>query len=97
MSRKEIIKIGIYLLSLLIVQEVVFRIVFPLPEDSSFNRIHYTRLGISKEKYGAIRKIKLQIQSSLDSVEAFQALNNYGFRGHDWQLKKEKSRFHQLE
>jgi len=90
---KKIIFIFIYFIFLFILQEILFRTFFPLPQVSSFNRANYMATneigGHSRENY--IRNIKVGVISSLDSPETFfHSLNSYGFRGKDWKIEKKK-------
>ncbi len=78
------------LLIFLVLQEVVLRIVFPLPELSNFNRINYQILDpIGADGPGYLRNINMTWSSSLDTSAAFtHAFNTYGYRDKEWKIKK---------
>lgn len=77
------------LLVLLVFQEVVFRVAYPIPELSNFDRANYlpgTEKGIKYESY---RNSIWYWQSSLDTSHKFvHKLNQYGFRDQEWKVDK---------
>src|SRR5690349_24233919 len=76
------------LLAILAVQEIVFRLVFPLPEVKGFNRIHYMPVGPAGKDVTAVRSIKMIVESSPDHVRVAEPLNEYGFRDGRWSVQK---------
>lgn len=76
----------------LVLQEVVLRMAFPLPELSNFNRINYQILDpIGADGPGYLRNIKMTWSSSLDTSEAFvHDFNRYGYRDKEWKIDKDK-------
>ena len=76
----------IFLLIILIFQELVFRFLFPLPESQVFNRrLYMPSIGGDKSK-NAIRSINVIWHSDPDSAHFQTTLNRYGFRGDTWSL-----------
>lgn len=97
MSNRIIKKCLFYLLtvvSLFILQEIIFRSVFSLPEVSNFNRIKYSQLiadyGENKKKY--ITNDAFIWASDPDGAESVLHLNIYGFRDKTWRVQPEPSR-----
>ncbi|GAB5525354.1 MAG: hypothetical protein Roseis2KO_32260 [Roseivirga sp.] len=78
------------LLIFLVLQEVVLRMAFPLPELSNFNRINYQILDpIGADGPGYLRNINMTWSSSLDTSVAFtHSFNTYGYRDKEWKVKK---------
>ena len=85
---------GILLLALvLILQEVLFRIVFPLPEIENFNRIDYSPLVKEADKQAQKPShSSFSWISDPDGVEFVNTLNLYGFRDKDWRIEKKRPR-----
>jgi hypothetical protein len=80
---------ALLLAALLALQEAVLRFVFPLPELSSFNRIHYMQRGLSLERNAAtVRNVQLVWVSAPDHAEFVNRLNLYGFRDRTWRAAK---------
>ncbi len=74
---------------LFVMQEVVFRLVFPVPEVVNFNRMEYSQLGFSdggETRY--LQNASFTWASGPDGVENTHALNLYGFRDDGFCLKK---------
>ena len=80
------------LVPLLIGQEVVCRLVFPLPEVAGFNRIRYQRLAPGDARSRAILQRglvydRLKFESRPDGFSEVHRLNRYGFRGSDFTIE----------
>ncbi len=77
------------ILVLFIFQEVLFRIIFPIPEISNFNRINYSPLFFSNNtdepKY--LSNSSFIWASDPDKAESLINLNIYGFRGEDFEIE----------
>ena len=75
--------------SLLIFQEIAFRIAFPIPEISNFDRSNYIPQAIAGAKYSHYRNSIWYWESSLDTSHKFvHKLNLYGFRDEEWEVDK---------
>ena len=86
---KAPIMLGITLLILLILQEVVFRVCFPIPEIKNFNRINYQILEPGPNRPPDIHNIKMGWTSSPDTAHQFiHSLNQYGYRDKFWSETK---------
>ncbi|GMR15634.1 MAG: hypothetical protein BMS9Abin30_1271 [Gammaproteobacteria bacterium] len=75
-------------------QEALFRIVFPLPEISNFNRINYSQMfnSASEENSGEGKRRALSNESYIwasdpDGAEFVHHLNLYGFRDRTWPVE----------
>lgn len=91
--KKRSSKYGAYVLSFiifLVLQELIFRLCFPLPEIKNFNRINYQILDeIGEGGPGYLRNINMTWGSSLDTTAKFvHSFNTYGFRDKEWKEKK---------
>jgi len=79
----------LFLVVLLILQEIILRIVFPIPELSNFDRANYipgTEKGLTFPFY---RNSKWIWESELDTNYQFEhELNRYGFRDEEWKIEK---------
>lgn len=67
-------------------QEICFRVVFPLPEVPTFNRIHYTPMGAFEwtgmdQVPRDLMNVRVRYDSEPDGFSYEHALNLYGFRG----------------
>lgn len=83
----------VYLLSLLIFQELIFRLCFPIPEVNNFNRISYQVLDNDKYNDPGLFLENRTWQSSLDTNCIFvHSLNEYGFRDGPWKVEKGKGK-----
>jgi len=81
----------IYVIGLAIFQELVFRLCFPIPEVTNFNRILYQEMALTPEGTSFIRGGQLSWQSSPDTDAVFvHELNEYGFRDHSWKVEKQQ-------
>lgn len=79
-------KIGSYILFLLLLQEICFRICFPVPEIKNLDRSNYSDIPnfISNEY---LRDKKWSWQSLPDTNTIFiHHMNRYGFRDHEWKI-----------
>ncbi len=83
-----IISIIIIVTFLFVLQEVLLRLVFPIPEVLNFNRINYSNVfitpGMNKMKY--LSNTAFIWASEPDNAEFIINLNLYGFRDHTWQI-----------
>jgi hypothetical protein len=79
----------LFLLVLLIFQEIILRLAFPIPELSNFDRANYipgTEKGLTFPFY---RNSKWIWESELDTNYQFEhELNRYGFRDEEWKTEK---------
>jgi len=71
-------------------QELVLRALFPLPEVTNFNRIHYSKVasGVFSEMK-RLRRVSNRAfvwRSDPDGAESVHGLNRYGFRDRDWSV-----------
>ena len=79
----------LYVLAVFVLQELVFRVFFPLPEVKEFNRVNYMDIPIARMKdKGAIRNLKLTWESAPDNAVFVHNLNAYGFRDKEWSTDK---------
>ncbi|MFH0943782.1 MAG: hypothetical protein V2A76_01180 [Planctomycetota bacterium] len=79
---------------LLLVQELLLRWVFPLPEATHFNRILYSTVVVTEElKEGVqIANRSFVWASDPDGIESVQRLNLYGFRDRTWSVRPDPGR-----
>jgi lysophospholipase L1-like esterase len=74
----------------LILMEISFRIAFPIPEVTNFDRINYSVTQIFDGRTYATGHSVFEVQSTPDATKTFTyELNIYGFRDDEWQIKKE--------
>lgn len=81
-------KIASYIFFLIFLQEVLFRVCFPVPEIKNLDRSNYSDIPnfISNEY---LRDKKWYWQSQPDTNAIFtHHMNRYGFRGHEWKIAK---------
>ena len=78
-----------FLLLLLLVQEVSFRFLFPLPEGQVFNRCLYMPSIGGDSSIKAIRSINVHWHSEPDKASSKSSLNRYGFRDKTWTIAKD--------
>lgn len=72
-------------------QEIVFRIVFPLPEVANFNRASYAWVTPFHKNYAS--NLSFRWVSEPDKINFIHDLNLYGFRAEkNWCVNKEKGR-----
>jgi lysophospholipase L1-like esterase len=82
-----------YILGILVFQEIVFRICFPIPEVYNFNRVNYQVLDNDKYHDPDLFLENRTWQSSLDTNAVFvHHFNEYGFRDDSWSIKKESKK-----
>ncbi len=75
-----------------VLQEIAFRVTFPLPEVLNFNRIAYSELaGEESTELRPLSNASFTWASDPDGVEFVHRLNLYGFRDQDWQLEKQST------
>jgi hypothetical protein len=75
----------------LLFQEIIFRIVFPLPEVSNFNRASYAWVTPFHKNYAS--NLSFRWTSEPDKINFIHDLNLYGFRTeNNWRVKKESDR-----
>ncbi|MDZ4844915.1 MAG: hypothetical protein SH857_05120 [Chitinophagales bacterium] len=83
------LRIGAYIILVLLFQEAVLRFLFPVPEIKNFNRINYIQLA-SAEQGKPVRNMFLSSISLPDTAAEFiETLNNYGFRDRNWKMQKQ--------
>jgi hypothetical protein len=89
---KQIAFLGILLGAMLIGQEIVLRIIFPIPEVSNLNRVRYSQMFHSTSgKIGQgtfLANASYTHASEPDGQEFVHTLNLYGFRDRQWSLEK---------
>ncbi len=88
---KNSLKNGIFaLVVFLIFQEIAFRIFFPLPELSNFDRSNYIAGTETGNTYFPFRNSNWHWKSVLDTNHNFiHSLNLYGFRDENWTIEKQ--------
>jgi len=83
---------SLVLLTILILfQEVVFRLIFPVPESTKFNRIRFQLLAESDPRFRPLMKRglvydKLLFESAPDGWRHVHQLNRFGFRERDFSV-----------
>ena len=87
-SRRGLALLGWASIVLLIVliQESLFRLAFPIPEVANFNRILYSPTFLSPALRAAkpLMNVSLEFSSAPDEAVTVDRLNLYGFRGETW-------------
>jgi hypothetical protein len=79
----------LFLVVLLVFQEIILRIVFPIPELSNFDRANYIPGTEKGMKFPFYRNSKWVWESELDTNHQFvHQLNQYGFRDDEWKTEK---------
>lgn len=74
----------------MVFQEVVFRMAYPIPELSNFDRANYLPGTEKGTKYAFYRNSNWFWESSLDTNHQFvHELNQYGFRDREWKIEKD--------
>ncbi|MBI1286277.1 MAG: hypothetical protein GC178_01750 [Flavobacteriales bacterium] len=82
------LKLSLYFIVLLILQEILFRVCFPIPELSNFDRGFYTEKDEKLAK-GYVRNRSYYWESSVDTSHKFvHHYNRYGFRDKEWKVEK---------
>ncbi len=80
------------MLSLLAI-EGVSRLLFPLPEETSFNRVNYSEMaGLGRAHAPPLANASFVWSSAPDGVTFRHDLNAYGFRDRTWPLRPEAGR-----
>lgn len=93
MRKKRILSISLAWILIAAAQELLFRLVFPVPEVLDFNRINYTNTLLhTSEDPPHLSNSSFTWSSEPDGAGFVHKLNLYGFRDKDWKLKKDKSR-----
>ena len=69
-----------------IIQEILFRLIFPIPEILNFNRINYSPIffGSKSQELKYLSNASFIWASDPDKAESLIDLNIYGFRGKDF-------------
>jgi hypothetical protein len=77
---------------LFVFQEVLFRLVFPVPEIANFNRGNYSMMvsGTSEGENWTLSNEAYTWASDPDNAEFVHHLNLYGFRDQTWAVKGSK-------
>jgi lysophospholipase L1-like esterase len=79
----------IFLLVVFVLQEVVIRIVYPLPELANFNRINYMVANAEEKGAEYLRNETWTWQSAPDTSAVFEHyMNHYGFRDSEWTIDR---------
>lgn len=89
-SRNRRIRNGIlYFLFLFIIQEIVVRYSYPIPEFSNFDRVQYSSLAGSDDNAEFLRNKTWYWTSAPDTNTEFDHfMNQYGFRDKEWIRQK---------
>ncbi len=91
-KNKNLAFVGIVIIGILILQEIAFRIIFPIPEVENFNRIEYSPLFFKADRSGTEERYLSNASfiwaSDPDGVEYKINLNLYGFRDENWSIEK---------
>ena len=74
----------------LVLQELVLRAVFPLPEVLNFDRASYSHIGSVRDPSApaTLGHASVRWVSEPDGFDFVHALNLYGFRDREWRLRK---------
>ncbi|MGD1843856.1 MAG: hypothetical protein ACFB10_00505 [Salibacteraceae bacterium] len=88
--KRKGLNIVLYILGLLVFQELIFRWLFPLPDLANFNRVEFQATGnMQPTSANYVRKVDMHWRSTPDTNATFHYLMNaYGFRDKDWDLEK---------
>jgi hypothetical protein len=79
-------------------QEVLFRVIFPLPEVENFNRVNYvgaspqTRTASFLGQRTPAMHATFQWNSKPDGTSFESHLNLYGFRDNDWRIRPDRDK-----
>ena len=93
MTLNKTIKIALYVLSIYIFQEVVFRYFYPIPEIKNFDRINFTYLHFDGSGSKHSRDHIWEWRSDLDTAIVFKHyMNRNGFRDKEWLIDKHKNK-----
>lgn len=93
-KKSAALMIAVIVAALFIFQEILFRLIFPLPEASNFNRINYSPVffGESSTELKHLSNASFIWASDPDKTESTINLNLYGFRTHDFNLNSDEER-----
>jgi len=88
-SRNRSFNIALYVAGVLLFQEFVIRVCFPLPELSNLDRINYMVLMPSENHPAFLRDKNWYWESLPDTNAIFEhEMNRYGFRDKEWVVEK---------
>lgn len=92
-GQKKLIFGGVLFLAFLVGQELILRLLFPVPEIANFNRIQYSQMFHDKSEARAgtgtfLANASYIHASDPDGAEFVHSLNLYGFRDGQWTIKK---------
>jgi lysophospholipase L1-like esterase len=95
--RRRIAFIMVTLATAAALQELLFRLVFPVPELANFNRIDYTPVlhfadAISEPLFSGLSNVRIRLESEPDGFAFEHTLNLYGFRGPDFAVEPDELR-----
>lgn len=90
-NRRRHLFVMVLLVAILVFQEVAFRLVFPIPETTRFNRIRYQLLAETDPRFQPLMKRglvydKIRFESSPDGWSHLHNLNRFGFRERDFAI-----------
>lgn len=90
--QKKMLFLGILLAGFLVLQEVLLRIIFPVPEVANINRVQYSQMFHGEAQNAGMGKFLANSSyihaSDPDGVEFVHTLNLYGFRDRQWSVAK---------
>ncbi|MGB0580463.1 MAG: SGNH/GDSL hydrolase family protein [Limisphaerales bacterium] len=91
-QKKRVFVVALFLI-FLVAQELVLRLLFPVPEIANFNRIQYSQMFHDQSEAQAGRGKFLANASYIhasdpDEAEFLHSLNLYGFRDRQWTVEK---------
>jgi len=82
--------IALILLAFAATQELVLRLLFPIPELRNFNRVHYSALlKKGNEAPRPLRNASYRFESRPDGFSFIHELNLYGFRDRQWRIERQ--------
>ncbi|MHC4779164.1 MAG: SGNH/GDSL hydrolase family protein [Planctomycetota bacterium] len=86
LTRRRLRKFGLWLLYILLLQEILVRAVFPVPDVLNFDRIDYSPsfVGADAGKCTSLAHASFRWVSGPDGAESVQHLSLYGFRDRTW-------------
>jgi lysophospholipase L1-like esterase len=95
--RRKLLFIGICLLLILVFQEVLSRLVLPLPEVDGFNRTQYMAYdrdapALAQFRRAGMGRQTIRHESAPDGFTFDHVLNIYGFRGPDFRVNPPRDR-----
>ena len=93
MKRRKVLKLTLYLISIFLIQEIIIRAFFPLPEIINFDRANYQQVKSKKITTDYLRHTPWYWESSVDTANTFvHEMNEYGFRDNSWSVEKVKNK-----